>query len=169
MRASGMILAVVGGAALVVGCQQHRGDVDPMVELLLPQRVRIVEPFTEFTSFDDDDKPDGLTVLLQPIDSFGDSVKIAGLVRVELYYYVQASGNRAARRVCEPWEISLTTQSQQRRYWNTVTGMYEIPVKLPPGLNLGARKYVVMLTYNTPLETHLTDEATIELPVAIKT
>jgi len=168
MRLSRFVWAFAVCAAMATGCQQHRGDVDPMVELLLPQRVRIVEPFTEFTSFDDDERPDGITVLVQPIDSFGDSVKIAGLVRVELYNYIQASGNRAGNRVCEPWEISLTTQSQQRRYWNTVTGMYEIPVKLPAGLSLGARKYVVVLTYNTPLETHLTDEATIELPTAIK-
>lgn len=170
MRIDGFIMVASVFALLTgFGCAEKRGDVGAMVELLMPREVRIVESFTEFVSFDDDETPDGLSVMLQPIDSFGDSVKIAGQVRVELYYYLQASGNRAGRRVCEPWEIVLDSQDDQRLYWNNVTGMYEIPLKLPKGLKLGARKYVVLVTYNTPLETHLTDETIINLPVGIET
>lgn len=152
-----------------IGCREKPGSVDRMVELLMPTRVRIVEPFTEFASFDDDDKPDGLSVLLQPIDSFGDPVKIAGNVRIELYDYIPASGNRAGRRICDPWEVSLTREADQRRYWNNVTGMYEIPLKLPKGVQLKPRKYVIVVTYNTPIDTHLTDQAVLDLDDAART
>jgi hypothetical protein len=138
-----------------------------MVKLLMPHEIRIVEAFTGFRSFDQDQRPDGVELLLQPMDSYGDPVKIAGTVRVELYTYLKASGDRKGERVCDPWELALLTEQDQKRYWNNVTGMYEIELKFPKDLRPSGETYVLMVTYNTPLSGHMTDEYVLAAPANV--
>lgn len=166
---TGLVIAAVG----VGGCEKRTDitgdDARGMVELLMPQRVELVEAFTQFKSFDGDNVPDGIEVLLHALDSFGDPVKIAGTVRLELYTYNQAAGERAGERICEPWNVTLATRSDQKKYWNIVTGMYEVPLEFPAGLPLEkfgkpGSKFVLEATYTTPLGTHMTDECVLEAP-----
>lgn len=164
MKRIAILLIVPVIACLMAGCEKKQPPVEQMVELLMPQQVRIVEAFTGFRSFDDDDVPDGIELLLQPVDSFGDPVKMAGTVRVELYEYLQASGNRDGRRLCDPWEVPLQTRDDQSKYWNNVTGMYEIPLEIPAGVTASGVKFVLQVTYNSPLGTHMTDEAVLTVP-----
>ncbi len=138
-------------------------DTRSMVELLMPQRVRIVEAFTGFRSFDDDDLPDGIELLFQPLDAYGDPVKIAGSVRVELYTHKQASGMPKGQRVCDPWQVDLLTPEDQQRYWNVITGMYEVPLEFPAGAQPGGSKYVLALTYDSPLGEHMTSDCELDL------
>ncbi len=132
-----------------------------MLALLLPSRIEIVEPFTRVKSFDDDSTPDGIELLLQSVNSLDNpGLMIAGHVRVELFEYLPASGNPKGQRL-EHWNIELTTARQQRTYWNASTRMYEFrlgiaPEKIPP-----ADKYVLVVTYNSPLGEHLSDESLI--------
>jgi len=153
-------------AACVGACSQDRAGIDDgetrkMVELLIPQRVEIVEAFTDFESFDDDDIPDGIHLLIQASDAYGDSVKIAGELRVELYTHQRASGEPKGRRVCDPWFVRIADKSDQRRYWNEVTGMYEIPLEFPADFasdaDAAGGSYVLAVTYNTPLDEHITE------------
>ena len=160
-------------AALVtVGCGPRTVDFDDpavrqMVSLLMPERI-IVEPFTGLKSFDDDDQPDGLEVVLRPRDSFGDPVKIAGLLRVELYTFNPASGEHQGRQI-QQWEIPLVTPQDQRTYWNPFTQMYEIPLELDLGSITPADKYVIEVVYNTPLGEHMISEYVYEQPVRAQT
>ena len=144
------------------------GDTRKMVELLMPQRIEIVEAFTAFQSFDDDDIPDGIELLLQAHDAYGDSVKIAGGLRIELYSHQPASADPKGRRLLDPWVVTLDDEKDQRRYWNMVTGMYEIPLEFPAGSVTAAEgsggQFVLAVTYNTPLDTHLTDEVVLPAP-----
>ena len=68
------ILVVV----VLLGCGPRTVDFDDpavrqMISLLMPEQI-IVEPFTGLKSFDDDDEPDGLEVVIRSQDSFGDPV-----------------------------------------------------------------------------------------------
>jgi len=155
-------------AVLIAACAERRIDLEDddtrsMVALLMPQRVRIVEAFTGFRSFDDDEIPDGIELLFQPLDTYGDPVKIAGSVRVELFAYKQASGITKGQRICEPWQIDLLTSDDQHRYWNVITGMYEVPLELPAGTQPTGSKYVLALTYNSPLGEHMTSDCEVAL------
>jgi len=132
-----------------------------MLALLMPGRVEIVEPFTRVKSFDDDATPDGIELLIQAVNALDNpGLMIAGRVRVELYEYVPASADQKGRGL-EHWVIELTTAHEQRAYWNALTQMYEFqlgidPAKIPP-----ADKYVLAVTYTSPLGDHLTDECII--------
>jgi hypothetical protein len=168
-------LAVVGCGIIAVtalwagtGCSKKAGPLsDPekqqLVGLVMPEKIKIVEAFTTFRSFDEDNLPDGIALMVQPLDFYGDPVKIAGTIRAELFTFVPASGVREGERVCDPWEISLASEHDERTYWNVVTGMYEFPLELPAGITPAGAKYVLDVTYNSPLDTHLQDSLVLEV------
>jgi len=132
--------------------------------LLMPERVGIM-PFTRVESFDDDERPDGIALLLRPINVLGDPVNVVGRIRAELYTFVPASGLRAGSRLAV-WEVTLNTEQDQRRYWSSTTQMYEFHLELNTDVVPSQPKYVLAVTYNTPLGTHLTDEYILETPIA---
>lgn len=164
-------LAPLLGAALLfglTGCASRTVDVDDpasrqMLSLLMPTRI-IVEPFTGLKSFDDDDQPDGLEVVLRPVDAFKDPVKIAGSIRVELYHFQPAAGERKGAKI-EQWDIPLISMRDQDTYWNRYTQMYEIPLELDVATAEPADKYVIEVTYNTPLGEHMITEYVFEPPL----
>ena len=129
-----------------------------MLTLLMPSRIEIVEPFTRVKSFDDDATPDGIELLLQAVNSLDNpGLMIAGQVRVELFEHVAGSADQKGRRL-EQWDVELTTIAQQRRYWNQLTQMYEFRLGVDPTVMPNADKFVLLVTYNSPLGEHLTDE-----------
>lgn len=133
-----------------------------MLALLMPSRIEIVEPFTRVKSFDDDDTPDGIELLLQavnPLDNPG--LMIAGHLRVELFEFVPASADKTGQRL-EHWEIELTTTEQQKTYWNQLTQMYELRLGIDPSKIPLAEEYVIVVTYSTPLGEYLTDDYVIK-------
>lgn len=136
-----------------------------MISLLMPSEI-IIEPFTGLKSFDDDDQPDGLEMVVRPVDAFGDPVKIAGHLIVELYDFRPASGIAEGDKL-QQWDLELTTERDQRKYWNRVTQMYEVPLALSPDvLNLGPqRKLVLLVTYNSPLGEHTEARYIYEPPI----
>ncbi len=131
------------------------------IALLMPSRLEIVEAFTRIKSFDRDSSPDGIELLLQAVNVMDNpGLMIAGTVRIELFEHIPASADHKGRRL-EHWDVELQTAAQQRRYWNQLTQMYEFRLgvdltRIPPG-----EKYVLAVTYNSPVGEHLTDESVI--------
>ena len=157
---------------LALGCASKPVDlgdegVRQQIALLMPSKINIVGPFTRFRSFDDDDIPDGVELLLQPVNSFGDPVNIAGHVIVELYAFRQASGDPKGEKL-EQWDIPLLTEKDQRAHWNRTTTMYEFQLQLNPAAIPPNHKYVLLVTYNTPLEEHMFAEYVMEVPLSAR-
>ncbi len=155
-------------ACLATGCAATpRATDDPVrletLALLMPSRIEIVEPFTRVKSFDGDATPDGIELLLQAVNSLDDPGLMVGDVRVELYEYVLASADRKGKRL-EHWKVELSTPAHQRRYWNQLTQMYEFHLGVDPAVIPLSEKYLLMVTYNSPLGERLTDEYVIQRP-----
>jgi hypothetical protein len=157
------------GLVLAAGCATPPTQVDEvarqrMFELLMPNRIEIVKPFTRIKSFDEDRTPDGIELLVRAVNAVGDSgLRIVGAVRVELFEHVPATANNRGRRL-DHWEISLTTLEDQRRFWNKVTQMYEFRLGIDLKVIPRADKYVLLVTYLSPLGQQLHDEYTLVLP-----
>lgn len=135
-----------------------------MLALLMPSRIRIVQPFTRIKSFDNDATPDGIELLLQAVNSLDNpGLMIAGHVRIELYEYVQASADPKGRRL-ESWGVDLTDEKHQRTYWNQLTQMYEFRVGVDATTARLADRYVLVVTYDSPLGERLTDEHVLRAP-----
>ncbi len=151
----------------VAGCASGpalSGDIaqQDMLALLMPSRIEIVEPFTRLRSFDADDIPDGIEVLLRAVNSLDNpGLMIVGSVRVELFEHVPASANQKGKRV-EQWTVDLGSVSQQRKHWNRLTQMYEFRLGVNRASIPGVGRYVLSVTYTSPLSEHLTDEFVME-------
>lgn len=163
------LLTAVGLLICVAACSPKYNDIaeNPqsaaLLELLMPKEVQIVEAFSEFKSFDDDRIPDGLEVLLQPTNAFGETVNIVGGLRFELYSFQQASGIRAGQRY-QQWDVVLASKEDHERYWNKATQMYEFQLLFDVDSIPREEKYVVQVTYTSPLKQHLTGEAIVNAP-----
>lgn len=157
---------VVTGLIAGGGCATTRPAVDDaasrrMLSLLMPSRIEIVKPFTRVESFDGDDVPDGIELLLQAVNALDNpGLMIVGTVRAELYEFVPASGDRKGRQV-DHWTIELTTESSQRRFWNRLTQMYEFRLGVDVSAITAADRYVLAVTYTSPLGDHFADEYVI--------
>ena len=159
----------LGSAALIclAGCATTPSLEDDagrqkMLALLLPHEIEIVAPFTRVMSFDDDPTPDGIELLVQAVNSLGyPGTPMVGTVRVELYEHVPASGDNKGRRL-EHWTIELTTEEHQRSHWNQITQMYEFRLQVDPAVIPASNRFVLLVTYNSPLGEHLTDESVIQ-------
>lgn len=133
-----------------------------MLALVLPARVEIVEPFTRVRSFDDDEIPDGIELLLRAANSMDNpGLMIVGKLRVELYVYVPASGEPRGKRL-EHWEVDLSTAKQQETYWNALTQMYEFHLGINEKAIPPAERYLLVVTYSSPLGQRLVDECTLD-------
>lgn len=153
---------------LAFGCRQgidrmpcEEAKVDQL-RLMLPERIRI-QPFTSIRSFDDDQIPDGVLLVLRPEDRFGDPVKAAGHFYFELWTYVNASGERKGERLAF-WERTIATESDMRTFW-THAQMFEFQLAWV-GQGLGQiepeRKFVLTATWQTPWDTTVRDEYVLE-------
>lgn len=133
-----------------------------MLELLMPTKVSIVRPFTRVTTFADGGAADGIELLLQASNALDNpGLMIVGDVRVELHEFVPGSGEPKGRHL-EQWNVDLSSEKQQRTFWNSLTQMYEFRLGVDPERIPTADKYVLTVTYNSPLGEHLTDECLIE-------
>lgn len=161
---------IVLALLLPAGCNRPSVDTSDaaarqQLSLLMPDRVSIVGPFTRFRSFNDDDRLDGIELLLQPVNTFGDPVNIAGSVIIELYEFRQASGDNKGAKIRQ-WDVSLASERDQRTYWNRTTSMYEFQLQFDPATLPPCEKYVLQVIYNTPLQEHMLDEHVLEIPLS---
>lgn len=157
--------AVLSLALTWCGCAATpRGDEakkQEAMDLLMPSRIQIVQPFTRAASFDGDEKTDGIELLLQvtnALDSPG--LMIAGDLRVELYEFLPASGERKGRQL-DQWTLTLSGRDDQLRFWNKITQMYEFRLGVDVDKVPVADKYVLAVTYHSPLGQRLTDECVL--------
>lgn len=161
-------IALLTFAGVLCGCglkTAWRPD-DPQREalaLLLPERIEIVTAFTRIRSFDEDDTPDGLELMVRGQNSLGHPGQLmVGDLTIELSEFKPASGIPKGKHIAL-WKTSLNSIKDQRANWNPVTQMYEFQLslkglKIPP-----AQKYVVTVGLRTPLDAFLSDEATLDL------
>lgn len=158
-----LLFGLVPSLMTILACAKNGPADDPeaqrrMLSLLMPQRIEVVEPFTRIKSFDDGNTPDGVELLVQAINALDNpGLMVVGRMHVELYEFVPASGDHRGRQL-ERWDIDLSTVEKQRTYWNPLTQMYEFRLGADLTRIQPAEKYLMTVTYTSPLGQHLNDE-----------
>lgn len=154
-------LAMAGCASTLRSRTAAPGD-DEMVSLLMPCRIEIVEPFTRVRDFDQDSALDGIELLMQAVNSLGNTgLQIVGNVRIELYEFVEASAEPKGARI-DRWAVDLSSVELQQKHWNQLTQMYEFRLEVDPAVLPRKRKFVLAVTYDTPQGVHLMDDCVLE-------
>jgi hypothetical protein len=123
--------------------------------LLMPTKIKI-HSFTKVKPLFGGGIPNGVEVWLEPLDRFGDVVKIVGELHFELYSYKSGSADHKGEQL-EFWQVRIATPAEQQRHWDRVARMYRFPLAWdyapPPG-----KKYILLATYQLPNGERLTDE-----------
>jgi hypothetical protein len=111
---------------LLLGCQSSaplpRSETDAM--LFGPAAMRIHPIFTQVKDWTGDNRPDGIEVLIELQDQFGDPTKASGRVIFELFEYRQFDPDPRGIRVVNPWIGDLSTLDAQRDRWNRTSRTY---------------------------------------------
>ncbi len=138
---------------------------DEAMSLLMPCRIEIIEPFTRVRDFDQDNELDGIELLMQAVNSQGNTgLQIVGNVRIELYEFVQSSADSKGKRI-DRWAVDLSSVELQQKHWSQLTQMYEFRLEVDPAVLPRKRKYVLAVTYHTPDGVNLMDECVLEYDV----
>jgi hypothetical protein len=114
-------------AAAQLGCQAGPKPYKPTPDdaaMLGPVSMRIHPIFTRFQSWSGDVAPEGIEVLIEVQDQFGDPVKARGKVIFELYEFQKFDAQRKGERVCNQWVGSLLSVDDQRARWNRTSRTY---------------------------------------------
>jgi hypothetical protein len=163
-----LLPVMVTSLSMIFGCRQRTemstmdAESGELIALLMPQSVKI-QPFTKPKSFDKDAIPDGIEVLVQPLDKFNDPVKAVGAMQFELFRYQPASGQSKGERI-QFWEVLIDSEDQIDQFWDRTAQMYlfKLAVDEIAGLPVGV-KYVLTVRYNSPQGEHLEDEYVFNL------
>ena len=117
----------------VAGCAQPNFDEAPAPEesLFGPTAMRIHPIFTQVKDWTGDGKPDGVEVLLEFQDQFGDPTKAAGTAMFELFDYRQANPDPRGQRLANPWIGAMVTLDEQTARWNRTSRTYAFQLALP--------------------------------------
>jgi hypothetical protein len=176
LSAAGVLLTVL----MIVGCSQNndsqitdsfensdsltqQGVQQEQLDLLLPTRIEVL-PFTKAKSWDNDQKLDGLEVVLRPLDSFGDQTKAIGLFRFELFLFEKASSDSRGPRIGF-WEEDVTSREMLEIHWDRITRTYRFRLGWV-GKQIPSGKYVLEVTYITPYGQRLSDTYVMEACVS---
>lgn len=136
------------GLLFALGCTSGGASVsDQAPRLYQPKQVEIL-PFTKVCSFDDDEIPDGVEVVLRPVDAMGDAMKAYGRYHVELHEYQKATAQRAGERLLF-WQVQINSVADQRRYWDRITRTYQFRLAWDRPL-VPNEKYLLHVTYFPP-------------------
>ena len=93
--------------------------------------MRIHPIFSEVKDWTGDGTPDGLEVLVEFQDRFGDPTKAAGTLMFELYDYRRTNPDPRGSRLANPWVGSITTLGEQTAHWNRTSRTYSFQLALP--------------------------------------
>lgn len=104
--------------------QSVRGVSDAqMANLILPEKI-VIDPLSGPDDFDGQPGNDGIAVYLKPVDRDGDTLKVAGDVRIELYDLANPEGGKLLG-TCE------FTAEQARGMWYGKLLTYHYTLKCP--------------------------------------
>jgi hypothetical protein len=134
-------------ALILAGCSNPDFSEDQPKEenLFNASAMRIHPIFTQVKSWSGTDKPDGIEVMLEFQDPFGDPTKASGIVRFELYEYRKGNPEMRGTRVTNPWVGSLASYDDQRARWNRVSRTYAFQLAYPQ-ISTG-QTYVLIATF----------------------
>lgn len=93
--------------------------------------MRIHPIFSQVKDWTGDGKTDGLEVLIEFQDQFGDPAKAAGTLMFEIFDYRIANPDPRGGRLANPWIGSIATLEDQRARWNRTSRTYTFQLAFP--------------------------------------
>lgn len=157
------LLATLLISTTAVGCNNSPAADDAAVDeaaLFGPAAMRIHPIFSDVKDWTGDDDPDGIEILIEFQDQFGDPTKASGTLIFELFDYRIANPEPRGRRLVNPWVGSIVTLDEQRNRWNRTSRTYTFQLAYPD-IDAG-KSYVLTATFNSTTGERFLDRAVLE-------
>jgi hypothetical protein len=125
-------LLLVGVLLLfITGCttQPHWQPQQP--DLFAPTAMRIHPVFTQIRDWTESGQPDGVEVMVEFQDRFGDPSKASGAFVFELFQYRPGFPDQRGARVAMPFVANVDSAAAQRDHWNRTARSYAFQLALP--------------------------------------
>lgn len=148
--------AVCGCTDSSTGVSAQTPELAEFVRLVLPKKLQIQRYLTRPVRLEGAGEPDGIEVILQALDSFGDPVKCVGTFHFELRQQRLASSDRLGRRVGF-WKLTIDTTEKMVQYWDRLARFYRFPLRMREGV-VPPGQYILTATLLTPTGEKLYDE-----------
>lgn len=151
---------------LVAGCTPTPQIARP--EAFSPSKLRLHPTFTQVKDWTGDNKPDGVEVVVELLDSFGEPTRGSGTLLFELWSFRKYDPNPLGNRACEPWKGELLTREQQEAHWSQALRSYTFQLAMP--LVNPTKEYVLTASFESiggadmPAGARLYDRLVIEPP-----
>ena len=117
-----LLAAVVVTAVTAVGCASAPRITRP--EEFGPAKLRVHPTFTQIKDWTGDKKPDGVEVVVELLDSFGEPTRGNGSLLFELWSYRKYDPDPLGNRLAGPWRGPLLTNEDQAGHWSPALRAY---------------------------------------------
>lgn len=158
------LLGALVALPLLVSCTQ--GGIEPPSpsepSLFDASAMRVHPIFSDIKDWTGDGRPDGVEVLLEFQDRFGDPTKAAGTVLFELFEYRRGNPDPRGARVVNPWVGSIATLGEQSAHWNRTSRTYAFQLAFPAIAERNA--YVLTATFRPTAGGRFFDRVVLTTP-----
>lgn len=163
MRQLLLVLALFMLVSGPLGCaSQPQWEPATRQDLFQPSAMRIHPVFTQLRNWSGGNNPDGIEVLIEFQDQFGDPVKSSGNVVFEIYQYRPGYPDPRGRRLVNPYLVSIDNIAAQRDHWNRTSRCYSFQLACP---NINPRlTYVLTASFESWDGKRFNDTLVIEPP-----
>lgn len=147
-------LVLVGLCVASTGCfadgtsGTSSGGTSAAREMFDPVELRVHKVFTKVSDWNGDGKPDGIEVLAELHDRFGDTTKAAGSFVFELFAYQPNSADPRGPRLANAFVGPIDTVETQRLRWSNTSRCYAFRLEFADASD--KRNYVLAATF-TPV------------------
>jgi hypothetical protein len=107
---------------VLVGCASAPRITRP--EEFGPSTLRVHPTFTQVKDWTGDKKPDGVEVVVELLDSFGEPTRGNGSLLFELWSFRKYDPDPLGTRVAGPWRGGLLTNEDQAGHWSPALRAY---------------------------------------------
>jgi len=149
------LLLIVMVVFMVAGCASQPQWHQQPQDLFAPAAMRIHPVFTRIRHWSGTGRIDGIEVMVEFQDRFGDPAKAAGNFIFEIYEYRYDHPNPRGNRIGMPFTANVSTVAAQRDRWNRTTRCYAFQLVIPD-LGMG-NTYVLLATFDSAADGRFTD------------
>lgn len=136
---------------------QKKQPVEPPATIptgFAPLKINIL-PLTELSGVSSNGQNATLNVYVALLDAFGSPIKAPGVLRFELYEYIQRSAKAKGQRIAIWSDFDLTHPAQNNERWRDFLRAYEFSLDASASRD---RTYILEATYLCPDGRRLTGD-----------
>ena len=96
-----------------------------------PHKLRLHPIFTQVKDWTGDNNPDGIEVVVELLDAYGEPTRGRGTMLFELWAYKKYQPDIMGSRVADPWRGTLLTREEQDERWSKALRAYTFQLAWP--------------------------------------